>query len=116
MLKINVEKLREDMKDTAQELRGLKGIMRESGQPRFTWRVRASIGDLKVKATKLCSLRAHTRGRLHRPSLLDSAAQEAYIADLLPKYALEAQRLSSESNDLAGCGFESRRAQVQITI
>ena len=116
MLKINLEKLREDMKNTADELRGLKSILRESGQPRVDWRIYASLGKLKIQATKLCSLRAHARERLHRPSVLDFVAQGAYIADLLPQYALEAQRTSSESNDLAGCGFESRRAQVQIAI
>lgn len=116
MLKINTVKLREDLKTTAEELRALKGILRESGQPRVTWRTHASLGSLKAKATKLYSLRAHARSRLHRPSVLDSAAQGAYIADLLQQYALEAQRTSSESNDLAGCGFESRRAQVQIAL
>ena len=41
MLKINTVKLREDLKTTAEELRALKGILRESGQPRVTWRTHA---------------------------------------------------------------------------
>lgn len=87
-LKIDRARLRADIKATSQQLRELKEVTRESGQPRLTWRVRADIAEAKSRATLLCSLAAHARGRLHRPAVLDAEAQGAYVAQALAGYAL----------------------------
>lgn len=87
---LNILKLKEDMRATAAAIRTRKDIARESGQPRMTWRVRGELSQLKERATQLCALRAHGRGKLHLPRKLDAAAQAAFVAALLPQYAPEA--------------------------
>lgn len=113
MLNVDRLRLRSDIQAVSKQLRELKAITRESGQPRMTWRTRADIEAAKARATLLCSLMAHCRGRLHRPATLDMAAQAAYVAAVLDHYAPEAQRPSTESNDLGGCGFEPRQVRQE---
>lgn len=85
-MKIDRALLRADIAATTQQIRELKEIMRESGQPRLTWRVRADLAAAKMQATLLCSVAAHARGRLHRPKVQDKEAQERFVADALLKY------------------------------
>lgn len=88
MLKIDRTRLRTDIHTTTAEIRALKAIFRESGQPRLTWRVRADLGAAKERATRLCMLSAHARGRVHLAGKMDAEGQLALISDLLPEYAL----------------------------
>jgi hypothetical protein len=87
MLKIDRQKLRTDIHAVVTEIRALKAICRESGQPRLTWRVWTDLGAAKLHATALCALAAHARGRIHLASKMDAEAQLALVQPLLPKYA-----------------------------
>lgn len=88
MLKIDRTRLRTHIHAVTTEIRALKAIFRESGQPRLTWRVRADLEAAKGRATRLCALAAHARGRLHLPGKMDAEAQLAFVQPLLPEYAL----------------------------
>lgn len=87
MLKIDRTRLRAAIHAVATEIRTLKAIFREPHQPRLTWRVRADLDAAKGRATQLCALAAHARGRLHLPSKMDAEAQLAFVQSLLPEYA-----------------------------
>lgn len=87
MLKIDRTRLRADIHAITTEIRALKAVFRESGQPRLTWRVRADLGAAKERATRLCALAAHARGRLHLPGKMDAETQLAFVQPLLPEYA-----------------------------
>jgi hypothetical protein len=63
MLKIDRQKLRTHIHAVVAEIRALKAVFRESGQPRLTWRVRADLGAAKERATRLCALAAHALDR-----------------------------------------------------
>ncbi len=88
MLKIDRTRLRADIHALVADIRALKAIFHESGQPRLTWRVRADLQAAKDRATRLCMLSAHARGRLHLAGKVDQEAQLARVQDLLPQYAL----------------------------
>jgi len=86
MLKIDRDKLGRDIRAITCELRDLKKILRENGQPRVTWRTYADISAAKRRATLLYSLAAHCRGRLHRPSKMTLEDQHALVRELLEDY------------------------------
>ena len=129
-MSVNTNQIRTDLKETAVQIRALKAIFRESGQPRLTWRVRDDLWALKQRATDLCIYRAHLRGKLHMPAKMDKDAQTEYITNEkwlsrydIPDSTLDTtsstehssnealDRLTTESNDLNCRGFESHRAQ-----
>lgn len=85
---MNITKLRADIKDIAKEIRDQKAILRESGQPRLTWKTYRDLECLKARATKLCALRAHLRGRLHQPKKMGAEEQGQFVASLLEQYEL----------------------------
>ncbi len=62
---LDIAKLKAEMKVVEAEVRRLKAVFRESGQPNLTWRVRSSLSAEQSRATLLYSIRAHHRGRLH---------------------------------------------------
>lgn len=62
---LNIKKLKTEINETALELIALKRILRESGQPRVTYKTHVDRKALKHHATVLCSLRAHCRGKIH---------------------------------------------------
>lgn len=62
---LNIEKLKTEINETAAELKSLKTLLRESHQPRVTYKTYVDRKALKNHATVLCSLRAHSRGKIH---------------------------------------------------
>ena len=86
MLNIDRPKLRADIKAATNHLRDLKKVMRERGQPRVTWKIRAEIYTWKAQATMLCSLMAHSRGRIHRPGKMTMEEQAAFVDPVQEQY------------------------------
>lgn len=85
MTKLNIAKLKTDLKTITQEILAVKAILRESGQPRKTYRTYNELKALKRRATLLCSIRAHHRGKIHlKDSTLDK--QAAFIGDAWEDY------------------------------
>ena len=71
---IDIERLVSDLKTTAALLIALKHVLRSSGH-KTTPLEANTLRDLKARATLLCCLRAHGRGRLHLlPMTLDEQA------------------------------------------
>lgn len=62
---IDIQKLKTEINETSVEIRKLKAVLRESGQPNVTWRTYSELRSMKGHATVLCSLRAHCRGKIH---------------------------------------------------
>lgn len=62
--KLNVMKLKTDIRAVADEIHALK---KETRRPNRipTWQESSKLGDLKKRATLLCSIQAWRRGRLH---------------------------------------------------
>ena len=75
MENIRLDILVSDLKTTAALLVALKRVVRSSGH-RITSLEACELARLKARATRLCALRAHLRGRLHlkRMSLEEQAA------------------------------------------
>lgn len=61
---MDIGRLVSDLKSTAALLTALKRILRASGHE-ISWMEARDQRDLKARATRLCALRAHLRGRLH---------------------------------------------------
>ena len=71
---VDIERLVCDLKTTAALLSVLKRMLRTSGHRTSPLEAR-DLRDLKARATRLCCLRAHLRGRLHlRSSSLEEQA------------------------------------------
>jgi len=72
---MDIARLVSDLKSTAALLVALKRVLRSAGH-RTTPLEARTLAELKVRATRLCCLRAHLRGRLHllRMTLDEQAA------------------------------------------
>lgn len=68
------------LREAAAALRAFKRQIRVSGH-NVTWQEARELRDRKREATRLCILRARTRGRLHGCAL-DAAAQDAIALEL----------------------------------
>jgi hypothetical protein len=78
------KKLVLEIKSLAEEIRSTKKIARTHRDP-DQWASQCALPGLKARATLLCAMRAHTRGRVHRPgSTLE--AQEATLRFCRPSY------------------------------
>jgi hypothetical protein len=76
---MDIDRLVSDLKTTAALLTALKRVLRTSGHKTSPLEAR-DLRDLKARATRLCCLRAHLRGRLHlRGMSLDE--QAAFVDD-----------------------------------
>ena len=75
---MNIDLLVSDSKTTAALLTALKRVLRTSGHLTSTMEAR-QLQDLKARATRLCALRAHLRGRLHLKSM--SLEEQAAFVD-----------------------------------
>jgi hypothetical protein len=75
MDELDVPRLVRDLKTTAALLIALKRVLRSAGHDMTPLEARLRR-DLKARATRLCCLRAHGRGRLHllRMTRLEQAA------------------------------------------
>ena len=79
MEQMDIGRLVSDVMTTAALLVALKRVLRGSGH-RTTPLEARTLGELKARATRLCCLRAHLRGRLHlRRLTLDE--QAAFVDD-----------------------------------
>jgi hypothetical protein len=85
---IDIGRLVSDLKTTAALLRVLKRMLRTSGHQMTPLEARDQR-DLKARATRLCSLRAHLRGRLHRRTLTPDE-QAAFVDDERQLYTRKA--------------------------
>lgn len=63
MPKIDMKLLKEHLRTAAINARDAKRPFRESGQPNLTWSDWRHRTEMKERATLLCSIRAHLRGR-----------------------------------------------------
>jgi hypothetical protein len=89
-MRIHREKLSAELKSTAHEIKLVKSIFRESGQPRLKWGHYGQLSSLKSAATILCSIQAHFRGRIHmKGSSLEEQAR--FIEGCFEEYKLEEQ-------------------------
>ena len=72
---IDIARLVSDLKTTAALLIALKHVLRSRGHQTTPLEAH-TLRDLKARATRLCCLRAHGRGRLHllRMTLEEQAA------------------------------------------
>lgn len=61
---LDISRLRSDLKTTAALLVALKKVLRSAGHQMTPLEAR-TLYDFKARATRLCALRAHLRGRLH---------------------------------------------------
>ena len=88
MERIDVARLVSDLKTTAALLKALKAVLRASGHRVSPLEAR-DLRDLKGRATRLCCLRAHLRGRLHLRRFTREE-QAAFIHDEEQVYTLNA--------------------------
>ena len=85
---MDIERLVCDIKTTAALLYALKRVLRASGHRTSPLEAR-DLRDLKLRATRLCSLRAHLRGRLHRRGMT-MEEQAAFVDDERQVYTRQA--------------------------
>jgi len=74
-----------DLKTTAALLSALKRVLRQSGHQCTRLEAR-DLRELKARATRLCCLRAHLRGKLHLRTLT-LADQAAFVDEELQNYS-----------------------------
>ena len=76
---MDIDRLVGDLKTTAALLHALKRMLRESGHKTSPLEAQ-ELFRLKARATRLCALRAHLRGRIHlRAMTLEE--QAAFVDD-----------------------------------
>lgn len=91
----NVPKLKAEINETAARLKAIKKVYREPHQPNVTWATVKDYIPLKRRATILCSLRAHLRGKIH----LRGSTTEQQLE--LVKTAWEEYRLGTSQEEAA---------------
>jgi hypothetical protein len=106
-LNIDRARLQSDLRESEGRIRLLKAVFRESGQPRRacyaredgtlldeweagTMRAGHRLARLRARATLLCAIAAHARGRVHLRDL-DREGQAAYIGEAWRAYEVVAQ-------------------------
>jgi hypothetical protein len=85
---MDIDRLVSDLKTTAALLTALKRVLRTSGHKTSPLEAR-DLRDLKARATRLCCLRAHLRGRLHLRGMTREE-QAAFVDDERQVYTLKA--------------------------
>jgi hypothetical protein len=86
----DIVRLKNDLKNVALELKDMKKIFREPEQPRVTLKLYQECAELKQQATMLCSIRAHSRRKIHLLRLFKNLdEQEAFIKEEAAKYLLQ---------------------------
>ena len=91
-MRINREKLAKQINLVVADIKELKSIFRESGQPRLKdhYMMWCRLGRLKDDVTLLCSIQAHSRGRIHKKgSSLEEQAD--FIDGCYEDYKMEKQ-------------------------
>jgi hypothetical protein len=86
---MNTKLIKNLLKKTAEEIIHLKGIFREPHQPRLSWKHRHELAYAKQRATILCSIQAHRRGKIHLRHFGTLEEQAAFIGDQWKTYELE---------------------------
>ena len=85
---MDIDRLVGDLKSTSALLAALKRVLRTSGHQMSPLEA-SDLYRLKARATRLCALRAHLRGRLHlRAMTLEE--QAAFVDDERQVYTLKA--------------------------
>jgi hypothetical protein len=82
---MDIGRLVGDLKTTAALLHALKRMLRMSGHKTSPLEAQ-ELHRLKDRATRLCALRAHLRGRIHLPSMT-LEEQAAFVDDERQVYA-----------------------------
>jgi uncharacterized membrane protein YccC len=86
----DIVRLRNDLQNVAQELKEVKKLFREPGQPQVNWSLGQRLSRLKKRATMLCSIRAHRRRRIHLSRLFKCLdEQQEFIQTEAVKYELQ---------------------------
>lgn len=85
-MKIDIQKLTADIKFAEHELRELKKVFHEKGQPNLTSAHYANRSYLKKQATELYSLRAQLRHRVHSKQTCPDLETQAKYTQRLWKY------------------------------
>ena len=86
----DIVRLKNDLQMVAQELKEIKRLFCEPGQPQVNSRLGQRRYSLKQRATMLCSLRAHQRNKIHLSRLFVSLTQQQeFIQKEAAKYALQ---------------------------
>ena len=85
---MDIDRLVGDLKTTAALLHALKRVLRASGHKTSPLEAR-ELYRLKDRATRLCALRAHLRGRIHLRSM-SLEEQAAFVDDERQVYTLKA--------------------------
>jgi hypothetical protein len=87
-MKLDIARLKNDLKCTADELQEIKRLFREPNQPRVHLALYQRRRALRQKATMLCSIRAHHRNKIHLRGFSDLNAQLAFIQSEVSVYVL----------------------------
>jgi hypothetical protein len=86
----DIVRLKNDLQIVAQELKEVKKLFRETGQPQVNYRLGQRLVSLKKRATMLCSIRAHHRNKIHLSRLFQTIdEQEKFIQKEAAKYVLQ---------------------------
>ena len=85
---MDIGRLVSDLKSTAALLTALKRVLRTSGHQMSVMEAR-DLFSFKQRATKLCALRAHLRGRLHLRGM-SLEEQAAFVDEERQLYTREA--------------------------
>lgn len=112
-MQLNIRKLKFDINEVAAELRRLKQTIRRTPLPweRNLW---TDLREKKRRATLLCALRAHSRGKLHlhkstkshaylglpRKEVLTFVDQEKLTGEIWKEYELDEGASSEELHEI----------------
>lgn len=64
-MKYDIRKLKSEINATSRDIRRLKSLRDESRRPNWKAGMERELMQLQHRATRLCMLRSHLRGRLH---------------------------------------------------
>ena len=81
--------LKLEISEVTAKLKAVKKVLRESKQPNVSWRTYSDFHSLKVRATTLCSIAAHCRGKIHLPTVKTLEEQYKFIESEMKNFLKE---------------------------
>lgn len=108
----NAAKLVQAIKTTSGEIKAVKAPLRERWESGMG-HLQNELRRLKARATGLCMLRAHSRGRVHIKGMKPED-QHDLVSFLIPEYLMEVP--AADATPVAGVGARGVDAPAQTVV
>ncbi len=95
---LNFVALRTETSKVRDQIRAVKETLRETGQLRVTWHTYSSLSEFRHRATLLCAVRAHHRGKVHLARKQTLAQQKEMIESCWEEFQLAEESAATNTS------------------